>query len=383
MRILHVVYSMSLKTGGLAVAVNGMSKALARKGHSVSVYTTDELEDEKGKKIEELNGYKIYRFPSSNFFISSYSPQLKNQLLDEISNFDVIHIHGLWVYTTYICAKICRRLNRPYIITPHGMLDQWSFHQGYVKKIIYAAIIEKENINKAKVVHFTTEKEKTRSSHFGIKAFQAVAPLGIDLKEFIPDEKQQGIKSIAPELYGSRFVLFFSRIHPKKGLELLIKAFSKLSVEFNDLRLVIMGSGEAGYINNIKHQLKKYGIFDKTYILGAINGKKRFEIVKNAEFVCLPSKQENFGLALVESLACKTPVIVSSHVDLSDDIKKNGAGLIVDYNVDSIYNSCKEFLLNRKLRDDMAENGRKWVTANYEWANTIERLERLYEKCMQ
>jgi len=372
---------MSLKTGGLAVAVRGMSKAFVERGHSVSIYTTDELEDEKGKKIEECNGYKIYRFPSNNFFISSYSPQLKNKLLDEISNFDIIHIHGLWVYTTYISAKICQRLNRPYIITPHGMLDLWSFHQGYIKKVVYAAFIERKNINKAKIVHFTTEKEKVRSSHFGIKAFQAVAPLGVDLKEFISDEKQQSIKSIVPELYGKRFILFFSRMHPKKGLELLIKAFSKLSVEFSDLRLVIMGPGEAGYINNIKHQLKKYSIFDKTYILGAISGTKRFEIVKNAEFVCLPSKQENFGLVLLESLACKIPVIAGSHIDLSEDIKKNGAGLIVDYNVDSIYNSCKELLLNRKLRDDMAENGRKWVIANYEWANTIERLEKFYEKC--
>ncbi len=381
MKILHIVYSMSLKTGGLAVAVRGLSKTLAERGHSVSIYTTDKLEDNGHQGMEDCDGYKIYRFPGRSFCTFSCSPELKRQLINNISDFDIIHIHGLWVYTTYISAKICQKLNKPYIITTHGMLDNWSFHQGYLKKLIYSKFIEQKNINKAKAVHFTSEKEKTRSKHFGIKAPQVVIPLGIDEKEFIFDGSGD-FESGPVQLNGKRFILFFGRLHSKKGLELLIRAFKRLSTEFMDLKLVIMGSGEDIYVNKIKGLIKKEDLFDKIHIIDSISGRERFDVVRKAEFVCLPSKQENFGMVLIESLASKTPVVTSRDVDLSEDIKKYKAGIITDCSVEAVYDACKILLSDKKLRSDMGENGKRWVFENFKWPDIINRFEKLYEQCL-
>ena len=177
-----------------------------------------------------------------------------------------------------------------------------------------------------------------------------MVPNGIDLSEI--DYKEDGLLNS-----DKKYILSLGRISKKKGFNLLIPAFSKLIREY-DLNLVIAGPDNEGYKKEVEHIVKKENLEERIIFTGLIDDEK-WSLYKKALMFVLPSYSENFGMTVVEAMACETPVVVSDKVGIYKEVENAKAGIIVKTEVDSLYEGMKQIIENEKLRNNISENGRK------------------------
>ncbi len=381
MKVLHIIpsYLPFEKYGGPVYSVHLLCKYLLKKSIDVKVFTTAKNFKEKdiidGVEIKYFNyyGYEHYNF-SPLFFIS---------LLKEIRNFDLVHITGIWNFPVLAGSYVSRKFKIPYIISPIGTLDPDVFkRKSYIFKKIYYNLVSKKDLEKASLIHYTTEYEKEKTEKYlKIKNRGIVLPRGIELKEF--EEFDNSIFNKFYFLRDKKYILFLSRINWKKGLDILIPSFYEISKEFKNIYLLISGPDNEGYSKIIKKTIKYYGIEDKVIFTGPLSGKEKIGILKNAEIFVLPSYSENFGLAAVEAMACKTPVIISNKVGIYDEVRKNKAGIVVDTNPESIYKGIKFLLENHKVKEEISINGRKLVERYYNIEKLAEKMIRIYEEILR
>jgi len=349
MKILHIINSIDDEHGGPAVHVKNLANALCKCGHETEIYACD------GLPIRRPHQYY-------------YNPQIREKLSRDAVFFDVVHIHGIWTYPDFIASKLCYEFGIPYIITSYGMLDKWCMRQKRIKKYIYYFFIEKKILKKAAFIHFSFEDEHRKSIIYNIKRNFKYIQYLINFKDIEESDNEPGYG-----LINKKYILFFGRIHKKKGWGILIKAFLKLRKEhkYKNIHLVFMGKGKRPL------QDDKNNIID----LGMIYGKERFSIVKNALFVCLPSYQENFGLSIVESLACGIPVLISKYIDIADLIVKNKVGVVCDIDVLSLSEAMKEMI---RLKEDKnsALRAKEFAYKEFGWEKIVNEYTRMYQEAI-
>jgi glycosyltransferase involved in cell wall biosynthesis len=279
---------------------------------------------------------------------------------------DVVHIHGVWEEIQHQAARIARAQRKPYIFTPHGMLDPWSLSQSRYKKLIYLAVRLKRDLDQAAAIHFTDETERDVVAPLAIKAPAIVERLIIDLSDFQPLPPRGRFRSkFAKELGERPFVLFMSRIHHKKGLDLLVPAFAK-SASRHNAALVIAGPDIAGYQSQVQQMASDAGIVDRVLFPGMIYGKDRAAAMVDADVFALTSYQENFGVVVIEALAAGTPVIISDQVAIHRQITEAQVGEVVPTNVDRIADTLKRWLTDRSLREATSSRASDFVAKNFD-----------------
>ncbi|MBU3010330.1 glycosyltransferase [Polaribacter vadi] len=283
-----------------------------------------------------------------------------------MKNYDLLIVHGLWQYQSFVVAQIAKSKDIPYYVMPHGMLDPY-FQIAKERKLkairnrIFWQFIEKKLINNAKGLLFTCEEEKklanTTFPMYNPKS-EKVVGLGVELPPIETNKMREELQLIVPEWNGKPFWLFLSRIHPKKGVDLLIEAYTKLEQENIDLpQLIIAGPGlitEYG-----KKVLEKSKSSKNIYFPGMLTGDARWGAFYAAECFILPSHQENFGIAVVEALACGTPVLISNKVNIWREIEKNKAGIVQNDDTGSIFKSLKTwFNYSNELKKYYEQNAK-------------------------
>jgi glycosyltransferase involved in cell wall biosynthesis len=272
----------------------------------------------------------------------AYNKTLEYWLKEHLLDYDAIIVHGLWLYHSYVTLKVYNKLKRsrqvPKIyIMPHGMLDPW-FQRDKGRRLkalrneIYWRLIEKNVVNSADGILFTCEQELLLARET-FEGYKPKSELNIGYGIQAPPEYSE---TMPPAIAGKHYWLFLSRIHPKKGVDILIKAYQELSKLYSDLPdLVIAGPTESDYAQEM---IILAAGDSKIHFVGLLQGNAKWGAFYGAELFVLPSHQENFGIAVVEALACGLPVLISDQVNIWREIEKGEAGIVSTDSYEGVLN---------------------------------------------
>lgn len=384
MNILQVVSTLSPRAGGPAKAVVDLSRELARQGERVSIFSADCGPEEPDSRTRFQEGnVEICRFGPKWPGHYGYSPLFAQELKRRIKDFDIVHIHGLWTYPTFAAGRISRKERVPYLIRPCGMLDEYCIGHHRLRKTVYYFLAERKNLISAQAVHFTHETERDRSFGGNASLRSVVIPLGCDLSDFADMPPRGNFKNRYAHLHGKKIVSFLGRLNFKKGLDLLIDAVAELKKSVQDVHCVIAGPDDEGYGSRLKRWIHQKGMAEDVTFTGFLNVDQKRELFGDSEVFCLPSHQENFGIAVVEAMACALPVVVSDQVSLSKEIQSVEAGIVTRLKVFEIASALKQLLQHDSLKRRMGEQGRNLVRDKYRWEPNARRLIRLYGELVQ
>lgn len=284
----------------------------------------------------------------------AYAPKLLPWLKKNVQRFDAILIHGLWLYHSYAVHETIKWLREqgegqmPVVaVVPHGMLDPY-FQKAPDRKLkalrnnLYWKLIEGKVVNRSTAILFTCEEElRLARATFSTYRPQKEINIGYGIAEppLFTTAMAEQFAQVCPEVQGKPFLLFLSRIHPKKGVDLLLKAYADVrnssaaaAKEFSGLpELVIAGPGmETAYGQQLRKLVHELGLSNCVYFPGMLSGDAKWGAFYSCEAFILPSHQENFGIAVAEALACRKPVLISNQVNIWREIQNSNAGLIAE-----------------------------------------------------
>ncbi len=376
MNILHIISSLSARTGGPAKAVLEVSQALSEQQQKITIFSTeDRFRQFKGIDEFQRQGIEIRLFESFGRYC--YAPLLRNELERRINTFDVVHIHGLWTYPTWAASQVSFKHRIPYVIRPCGMLDRYCLSHHEIRKKIYYECVEHQNLKRAAAIHFTSEAERERSL-YPVDVPTAILPLGINLNDYILPPSGR-FKKRYPQLKDKRIILFLGRVNFKKGLDLLIQAFNEIVQKIPSAHCVIAGPDDEGYGKKLRNLIEQKKVQGHITFVDFVDEKDKLELLGDSEIFCLPSRQENFGIAMIEAMAAGLPVVISDQVNLSHEIKLAGAGLITSLDSKELTSVLLELLNNDQLRTSMIQNGKAFVKENYQWQSVAQKWLETYE----
>lgn len=370
MKVLHVIPSVDERSGGPATAIVPMCRALMQQGIEVLLLsTTAGLADVTQGEVLDHKGVPAIFFPSQLGESFKYSRPLSSWLRSNVQNFGVAHIHAVFNHSSVAAAHVCQKFGVPYVIRPLGTLDPWSMTQKSLRKRLFWQVSGKGIMDGAAAVHYTSEAEKlSTESSLGLNHGRVI-PLGVEV-----------VSNSAGERAGDPYVLVLSRLHPKKGLDVLVDAFLSLveMPQFAEWRLVIAGDGPAAYVSTLKAKARSR----KIVFTGWIDGDEKNAVLGGASLLVLPSRQENFGLCVMEAMAHSVPVLVSPNVNLAAEITAANAGWIAPLDQASLANALAEALADR---NELAKRGRagKQLSEKYSWENSARALAELYQSLIQ
>ena len=382
-KILHVIPSVASRYGGPSRAVVEMCRALEARGVDVLIATTDadgtgRLDVKIGEQVYFENVPAIF-FPRQWSEAFKYSRPLAQWLQSHVAEFDVVHIHAVFSHASLAAAAACRKQGVPYVVRPLGTLDPWSLQQKQLKKRLFWQLGVQKMLKGAAAIHYTTQAEQELAEgSLGISG-GVVIPLGIEThllneRAVSKEREEKCLPSIKPP-----YVLVMSRLHQKKGLEVLLPAFLSLvkKPEFAKWQLVLAGEGESAYVASLKSLVKSGGGNGNVVFAGWLEEAQRENALRDASLLALTSYQENFGLCILEALAEGVPVVISSDVNLAKDIADAKAGWITKVDVAGLERTLSEAMADKEQRFMRGLAG-KAFSQNFTWENIAEKLESMY-----
>lgn len=357
MKILHVISSLNLEGGGPAQGVRNLTSYYSELGAQPTVLTLDNLDTELGN-TEHLEVIRL----GEGKGIFSYHPKLIHWLKENADKFDAVIVNGLWQYHGYAVYKALKKTSIPYYVFPHGMLDPWFKHEyplKHLKKVAYWWLAQYPVLKNAKAVLFTCEEERilARESFWPYNVNEEVVNYGTALTEVAKTARPGDFYNQYPELEGKRLFLFLSRIHEKKGCDLLIQAFAKEAKSNPELHLVMAGPDQTGWQASLEKLANDFGIADRITWTGMIKNEVKWGALKTAEVFILPSHQENFGIVVAEALAVGTPVLISDKVNIWREIQEMQAGLVENDTLEGTQNLIQAWLnLSPEQKETIKQN---------------------------
>jgi glycosyltransferase involved in cell wall biosynthesis len=300
-----------------------------------------------------------------------FGRQVVGQLQAIVRNRDVVHLHGIWDPLLYAAARAARALGRPYLVTPHGMLDPWSLQQKRWKKRVALALGWRAMLDRAAALHLLNADEKALIVNLGIRAPGVVIPNGVNPAEFEPPPNADLFRRWLPALGERPYVLFLGRLHYKKGLDYLADAFCLLASRNRDAHLVVAGPDD-GARADFETRIAAAGLTSRVHVPGPVYGPEKLSAVAAAACFCLPSRQEGFSVAILEALACGTPVVISPDCHFPE-VAEVGAGRIVPRDAAAVADALGQVLGDAGLRERMGKAGRELVAARFTWPRIAER----------
>ena len=382
MRILHVVVGLDPALGGPPAVALRLAAAQAKAGHAVTLAAHDaparrEAIDKSLKPIPFIDQVRIAALlpeVRAGWFISK--PAL-DALNAAIAHADVVHLHGLWEPLIREAAVNAHRQGKPYILTPHGMLDPWSLQQRWLKKKLAMLLVFRRVLQRAARLHLLNDDEVELLKPLGLKTPSVVIPNGVFLEEIEPLPARGAFRAKHPELGNDRFVLFLSRLHYKKGLDHLAGAFAIVAKAVASVRLVVAGPDE-GARGDFESRIAAAGLTDRTHIVGPLWGRDKFAAMVDAACFCLPSRQEGFSMAITEAMACGSPVVISQACHFPE-VGEVGAGEVVTLDDASVAAALLRIVSNDAEAMKMGQAGRELVRSRYTWPVIADRALATYQ----
>jgi glycosyltransferase involved in cell wall biosynthesis len=382
MKLLHVLPSVNPMGGGPMEGVRQRGIRLLQMGHEVEVVTLDPADADFVREFPlTVHGLG----PSRGGY--GYNARLVPWLLKHAQEYDAVVVNGLWQYHSFAAWRALRRLGIPYFVFTHGMLDPW-FKRAYplkhLKKWLYWPWADYRVLRDARAVLFTSEEERlqARRSFWLYRANERVVAYGTSAPPANAAELKAGFLAQHAHLRGARILLFLSRIHEKKGCDLLIRAFAGVAQSDPALHLVMAGPGQAGIVARLKRIAEDCGVLDRISWPGMLRDDMKWGAFYAAEAFVLPSHQENFGIAVAEALGCGLPVLISDKVNIWREVEGHGAGIVAPDTVEGTLKSLREYLaLTPAERQAMARCARSLYAERFTVTAMADSLLRVIEQC--
>lgn len=367
MNLLRLIPSLDPRGGGPIEGARKIDTQLSRLGHRMEVACLDApsqpWQNDYPATVHALGPAKLgYR----------YSPTLVPWLRANRQRFDAVIVDGLWQYHGFAAWRALAGTDTPYLVFTHGMLDPWfkrTYPLKHLKKWLYWPWADYRLLRDAKAVLFTCEEERrlARESFWLYKANEIVTAFGT---ESPPDDDdgqlENGFFAAYPETHGKRLFLYLSRIHEKKGCDLLIDAFAQVAATDPSLHLVMAGPDQTGWAATLKQQAQSLGIADRISWPGMLQGDAKWGAFHAAEVFCLPSHQENFGIVVAEALGCGKPVLISDKVNIWREIAADGAGIVRPDTVEGTVDALRAWLaLTPEEQERVRNAGRQCFVNRY------------------
>ncbi len=382
MKILHVIANLAPRYGGPSRACREMTAAVARRGHEVSIHTTNqdgpgELDVPTDRAVVE-DGVVLHYFPIQTPRFWGVSGPLAAGLKRAIPEADVVHIHSLYLFHDWVAGHYCRAAGVPYVVRPHGTLDPYIHGRHRWRKTIMETLFQNRMLSHAAAIHYTSEDEMRLAAPYARGAPGAVVPLGIDPQDSETPPTPGGFRSRHPEIGDKTIVLFFGRLNFKKGLDILAQAFGALARDRDDIHLVIAGPDD-GMGEMTTGWLREQGALGKTTFTGMVLGDDKRALLGDADIFVLPSFSENFGIAVVEAMASGLAVVISDRVNIWREIEAAGAGRVAPPEAGPFARELSALLDDAALRRAMGASGRRLARDAFSSERMGDRLEALYE----
>jgi len=348
----------------------------------VTVYTTNYDVDVEPDVCHSVDGVRVYYFRRwADNYIGEVSLKMYRMMKENIPRFDCIYITPVWSPVLWYPMRFISKTDIPFIISPRGGLYPEVVRKKnfFIKKLAFQVI--RPYVEKANFIHYTTENEREKvESYWKIKTPAFVIPNGVELKNYdnLPPKgffkKKFGIEG--------HYILHLGRISWIKGLDITAKTFSMLLEKYPDLQWIVAGRDD-GYKNILLEQLKKLGCENRVRFVGLLQGEDKLGALVDADMFVLPSYSENFGMAVVEAMACGVPVIISNKVGIYREVEKYNAGIVVDTEVESLYRGMRLLLENHELREKISTNGKKLVKEHYDIEKVADRMIEVYKAILK
>lgn len=380
MRVIHVISSLAPALGGPSKACIEMARAVAARDHTVEVYTTDfGLEGRvRADGLPVPDGRAIVRyFPVQWPRALKPSWPLYTALARDLPRADVVHLHSLYLFHDWAAGRISHRANIPYIVRPHGTLDPYIWRRHRARKRAVEWTFQNQVLRRAAALHYTTEEEMRLAAPYAQGAPGVVVPLGVEMDDYDSLPPPDRFFARHPETRGKRIVLFLSRLHEKKGLDILAAAFGRAAKKFPDLHLVLAGPDD-GIAARLNGWLRQAGIADRTTFTGMIEGEDKRAALAAATLLALPSYSENFGIAVLEAMAGGLPVAISDQVNLWREVEGGGAGLVSPCDAGAFTAILERLLGDPAKARRMGQAGRTLARERFSWPRIAVELETLY-----
>jgi len=372
MKVLFIVpyYKPAYAYGGPIVVISMLAERLVLLGHEVTVYTTatngkTELDVEKGKEVL-VDGVKVIYFNKNTGDNTYICVDLWRHLNITATDFDTIHIHTWWNFLVLGAALICRRKGIKPIISPHGMLSDYIIYNRNVlaKKFVHRFL--GKGLLKDSWLHVSTGLEWEESKKI-IETWEGrVIPNLVKLTDRTFTKPENDVFTIG----------FLSRVDPKKGLDVLIKALSKVNFTY---QLVIAGSGEPHYINTLQNLANRYGNGKNITWVGWKGGETKFDFLSKLDLMALTSHSENFAIVIIESLSVGTPVFISDQVGLFKYIIDKDFGWVTEMKVETVTDNLNKLYQQKDKIKKINIKAPLTIKQEYEENSLANRYIQLYE----
>lgn len=377
MRLLHVApnYLPAVRYGGPIQSIHGLCRALVELGHEVHVYTTDvdgpgRLDVPLGVPVDR-DGVKVWYFPIGFPRRIFYSPAMRDALKERIGQFDFVHLQSTYLWPMWAAARIAKRAEVPYVLTPRGTLVKELVRcKSRYAKLAWINFIERKTIRQAAFIHATTEHEAEALGSFNFQ---------LPVVEIIPN----GINSGDADFSGDAMetsatkgdtILFLGRLSWEKGLDRLIPAMAYLP----GVQLLIAGNDERGFRVTLEALAAHHGVSSRVHFLGPIYGLEKKRLFHAASLMVLPSYSENFGNVVLEAWAMDCPVAVTQEVGLASVVQETGAGAVVPGEPHLLGAALMELLARPDVLKAMGMRGRQVVVDRFTWSAIAQQMQAAY-----
>jgi len=381
-RIVHFLRRVQLEEGGVVRAALDLCEGAAGAGADVSLLTWSDQDAPEAWRAEGASPRVTPIDPPARPGGLFSRAQIRD-LAPLIREADVLHLHATWTPANMQLGRLARRLGTPYIASVHGMLDDWSMAQRTLKKRAYLALGGRRYFERAARTHFTATGEREQSMKHIPRATPVVIPLMMDLADFRDLPGPDPARNTYPQASAAEpVVLFLSRLHYKKGVDLLIDAAETLRDRSVPCRTLIAGAGDKTYTDALRRRVAERGLEDRVFFLGMVLGREKVSLYQLADVFVLPTSQENFGFVLPEALAAETPVVTTRGVDTWPELEASGGAVIADRSAPAIADAVAELLADPERRRIMGERGRAWVFENLDADRVARAYIDLYEQAV-
>ena len=386
MRVLHVIPGLASRTGGPVPYVLESSLALAAHGIQTTTFATDighaasagRLQRiAPGELLEVAARLDVRLFPVRPPHRLTFSPALYRALAHEVGRYDVVHVHSLFLFPQFAVHRQAARRGVPYVVSPHGSLDPVLRGRGRLRKGVTDLLWQRTFLERAAALHLTTDEEARLVADIAPSVPRAVVPVGIHWEHFQNLPSPDRFRQTFLAGHAGPVVLNLGRISYKKGLDLLIRAFSLVSTRVDDAVLVLAGPDDEGLRPQLAGLAERAGVAERVVFTGMLRGADRLGALAAADVWALPSQTENFGIAVVEALAAGCATLVSPAVNLAPELERAGAAIVCRNDEHEFAEAIVRLLEDDAGRRALGERGREFAR-RYDWPRVAPGLAALY-----
>ena len=287
-------------------------------------------------------------------------------------HYDLIHAQNLWVPIYHRMAKIARKHDIPYIMTPRGCLEPWCMKQKRIKKLVAFHLYQKRDLQQAACILATSKMEADNVRALGITAPIAIIPNGIDISEY-------KCRTLDDKIKVKKQILFLSRIHEKKGIEFLINIWEELHRKYPDWNVVIAGNGEEVYIQNLKSMIISKGLQNCIDIIPPVFGEDKHKLYCESSLFVLPTYSENFGMVIAEAMSCGVPVITTNGTPWQE-LNEKHLGWCIDLSIENLAKTISTAIdLGQEKLFELGQRCSKHIHNTYQYTEVAAKNKAVYE----